>query len=271
MISANRITKAFTVLKGGLVKSPSFSQGSLSLLSFCLIFTIGCSSVDSETRKELLASEKNGTYHDLYKRSREIVDNPDQHSPSTVEFAEEQLKKSEVVLKKHYESTVSSLLRGGSIRKGIRTYETSVPELRDRLHTNPLLMEQLFRAYVENYQFDSANDILTILETSSSSNSNLEKVAQMREQFDKMVPLYNELREIKQQIKDASERYGFAIDNEGIPSTHCSGTVQEEIPESVVEILKKYDEMHHEFVILFVELSRPGRIKVSDVLAARNS
>jgi hypothetical protein len=259
-----------TTKKKGHHLVPS-SQAKASLVSLLLISAIGCSSVESETRKELMASEKNGTYHDLYQRSREIVDNPEQHSASTVEYAQVLLQKSEVVLNKHYVSTVSSLLRGGSIRKGIRTYETSVPELRIKLHSNSLLMEQLFRAYVENYQFDSANEVLTLLETSTSSNVNLDRIAELREKFDKLVPLYNELREIKQQIKDASEQYGFAIDDEGTPSTHCSGTVQEQIPEEIVATLEKYDLMHYEFISLFLELSRPGRIKVSDVLAARNS
>lgn len=242
----------------------------LLLASVAAAFTTACSSSpDNQIVKELQLSERSGQLHSLYSKSKEIVDNPENYSPSTVAKAEQYFESSRKVLTKHYQSSVSTMISSGRFDKAVVAYEESEPEIRETLERNFPLQHQLFRTYIEENSFFKANDALEAMSLHAGTENERDLVKGIEPKFEELKNTFDTLNAYRNQIREAANQFGFMVDNTGVPSTHCSGTSQEDIiPESIQELITTYKELNDTFGELKQQLGQPGQVRASDVIAA---
>ncbi|MGF1572603.1 MAG: hypothetical protein ACFCU1_05980 [Sumerlaeia bacterium] len=236
-------------------------------ISAIALFTVGCSSPDRELLNQLDTAEKTGSYRNLYEKSKSIVDDPNQYDANTVQLAQDYLDRSTRVLKKHYNSTVASTISSGNYVQAITTYESSEPEIRQALERNFPLQEQLMRSYIELNDFARAREALSLMAAQAEGDEQNDKVADFDEKLERLTYAFDTMNAYRSQIIEASEEFGFMVDDTGVPSTHCSGTAQEDIiPDNIQELIDLFNELQGDYGTLKEDLGRPGSVRVATVL-----
>lgn len=229
--------------------------------SMALLVLGGCSSEDSKLRSQLKKNQSAGKYNTLYADSKEILANEELYDPKTVQQAREYYEEAKKILTDHFGSTVRSSFISHDISQAIIGYEFIDDDLRSELEKDTELQERLARGYIEAGNYTKAQEAIENLNRYSSESEKRAFANDFSRKTSRMDELNRSLIGLRSSIKNAADRYGFFVGGDGVPSTHCSYTAQDEqIPEHVQELITEYDDMAAEFYALKEELGKPASV-----------